>query len=52
MSDQVLKLLKDLEKKHNIKFLLAVEGGSRATGLAAPNSDFDVSICFNLLLIC
>jgi predicted nucleotidyltransferase len=41
MSEKVLKILKDLEKKHNIKFLLAVEGGSRATGLEAPDSDYD-----------
>ena len=31
-----------LEKRHDIRVLLAVESGSRAWGFASPDSDFDV----------
>ena len=32
----VLKILSDLELKHNIKIIFAIESGSRAWGLSPP----------------
>lgn len=38
--------LKELEEEHAIKVLLAVEAGSRASGLEAPDSDFDIRFLY------
>lgn len=34
--------LREIEKKHDVKVMLAVQSGSRAKGLEAANSDWDV----------
>ncbi len=46
MRKEILKYLNDLEKKEEIKILLAVESGSRAWGCPSPDSDYDVRIMF------
>ena len=35
-----------IEKKYNVKILLAVESGSRAWGFASPDSDYDVRFIY------
>jgi len=42
MKSLILKKLAALEKKHNIKILLAVESGSREWGFESLDSDYDV----------
>lgn len=39
MKDRILQLLKDIEQKHNVKVLLAVNSGSRGFGYASEASD-------------
>jgi len=46
MKEEIIKHLKELEKKENIKILMAVESGSRAWGCPSPDSDYDVRIVF------
>ena len=36
----------DIEKRENVKILLAVESGSRAWGFASPDSDYDVRFIY------
>lgn len=42
MKKEIQQELKNLEIKHNIKILYAVESGSRAWGFASKDSDWDV----------
>ncbi|MBS3086884.1 nucleotidyltransferase domain-containing protein [Candidatus Pacearchaeota archaeon] len=42
MKKQVLNAIKDIEKKHKVKILWAIESGSRAWGFASQDSDYDV----------
>lgn len=42
MKEKILSKLKELEKQHKVKFLWAIESGSRAWGFASKDSDFDV----------
>ena len=46
MKKEILKYLDELERKEEIKILLAVESGSRAWGCPSPDSDYDVRILF------
>ena len=38
--------LAELEARHGVRVLLAVESGSRAWGFASPDSDFDVRFIY------
>ena len=42
MREMILQTLKNIEAKHNIKIIYAVESGSRAWGFASADSDYDV----------
>lgn len=42
MKKQILKLIKETEKKYNIKIIWAIESGSRAWGFASEDSDYDI----------
>jgi len=42
MKDKIIEYLRDIEKKKNVKILLAVESGSREWGFASEDSDYDV----------
>lgn len=42
MKKQILNSLKKIEKKYNVKIVMAIESGSRAWGFASEDSDFDV----------
>ncbi len=42
MKKEIIKLLAEIEKKHNVKILMAVESGSREWGFASEDSDYDV----------
>ena len=46
MKELILQKLKEIEKEHNIRILLAVESGSRAWGFASPDSDYDVRFIY------
>lgn len=46
MKNLIYKKLQEIEKKENIKILLAVESGSRAWGFASPDSDYDVRFIY------
>ena len=46
MKDRILQLLKDIEQKHNVKVLLAVNSGSRCFGYASEASDWDVRFIY------
>ncbi len=39
MRETILKKLSEIEKKENVRILLAVESGSRAWGFASPDRD-------------
>ncbi len=42
MEKEILKLIKEVEKKHQVKIIFAVESGSRAWGFASEDSDYDI----------
>lgn len=42
----ILKKIKEIEQKENIRILHCVESGSRAWGLASPDSDYDVRFIY------
>jgi uncharacterized protein len=42
MKDKILNSLADIEKKYNVKIVMAIESGSRAWGFSSDDSDFDV----------
>lgn len=43
---EIRENLDAIEKKYNVKILLAVESGSRAWGFASPDSDYDVRFIY------
>ncbi|MCE6959351.1 nucleotidyltransferase domain-containing protein [Cereibacter sphaeroides] len=45
-SRAIHRLLTEIERRHDMTILLAVEGGSRAHGFASPGSDFDVRFIY------
>lgn len=42
MKKEILKIIKEVEKKYNIKIIWAIESGSRAWGFASKDSDYDI----------
>ncbi len=46
MRKTILKKLDEIEKRENVRILLAVESGSRAWGFASPDSDYDVRFIY------
>ncbi|NLZ55909.1 MAG: nucleotidyltransferase domain-containing protein [Clostridiaceae bacterium] len=46
MKEMIVKKLKEIEREHNVRILLAVESGSRAWGFASPDSDYDVRFIY------
>ncbi len=46
MRDRIMTLLRDLEAKHEIKILMAVNYGSRSFGYSSEGSDWDVRFIY------
>jgi len=46
LRNMILNRLDEIEKKENVRILLAVESGSRAWGFASPDSDYDVRFIY------
>ena len=46
MRQRIIEELRGIEKKKNVRILLAVESGSRAWGFASPDSDYDVRFIY------
>jgi predicted nucleotidyltransferase len=46
MKKEILAAVKDIERTHGVRVLLAVESGSRAWGFASPDSDYDVRFIY------
>ena len=46
MRETIREKLNSIEKKENVRILLAVESGSRAWGFASPDSDYDVRFIY------
>lgn len=46
MKEKILERLHEIEKKYDVKVLLAVESGSRAWGFASKDSDYDVRFVY------
>jgi len=42
MKEKIIKAIKEIEKKYNIKIVMAIESGSRAWGFSSEDSDYDV----------
>lgn len=47
MQNKIPELLKDIEQRHNIKILFAVENGSRSWRMDSSDSDYDVRFVFS-----
>ena len=47
MKSQILRIIKEVEKKNKVKIIWAIESGSRAWGFASGDSDYDIR-CMHL----
>lgn len=43
---EIIAILADIEKQHEIKILWAVESGSRSWGFESPDSDYDIRFVY------
>ena len=46
MEQIIRQRLSEIEKTQNVRILFAVESGSRAWGIASPDSDYDVRFIY------
>lgn len=46
MNEMIVAALREIERTHDVRVLLAVESGSRAWGFASPDSDYDVRFVY------
>ena len=46
VEELIRKKLREIERQENCRILLAVESGSRAWGLASPDSDYDARFIY------
>ena len=46
MKEQIVSRLHEIERREQVRILLAVESGSRAWGFASPDSDYDVRFIY------
>ncbi len=46
MTEIIQEKLIEIEQKENVRILMAVESGSRAWGVASPDSDYDVRFLY------
>lgn len=46
MKEIIIKKLKEIEEKENVKIIFAIESGSRAWGFESPDSDYDVRFVY------
>lgn len=42
MKKEIIRLIREAEKKHKVKIVWAIESGSRAWGFASEDSDYDI----------
>lgn len=46
MEKIIQEKLKEIEEKENVRFIMAIESGSRAWGIASRDSDYDVRFVY------
>ena len=46
IQNEIQEKLKEIEEKEQVAILYAVESGSRAWGIASPDSDYDVRFIY------
>lgn len=46
IEEVIQEKLREIERRENVKVLYAVESGSRAWGVASPDSDYDVRFIY------
>ena len=46
MREKVLRQLKEVEQRYDVRVLYACESGSRGWGFASPDSDYDVRFLY------